>query len=179
MTPGGWFGWSLRALPAQPTQDALPTSLGNLLQFTTRTLSFCIRMRRSPLHHREGRTGYGEASPVESSGGDSLLSAKLGPSQYPGVSKSQQQSPHCSPMAGNVTVAIPKQVLSAPLRGQPSPDQPLPLDISLWPQRPRLAHPSPGLLKRVCPEWKMHCSRPEGSSEERQDGSGLKPPLRG
>lgn len=70
-----------------------------------------------------------------------------------------------SPMAGNVTVAIPKQTLSAGSKGQPPPTQPLPLDISLWPQRPRLAHPSPELLKRVCPEWEMHFSKLEGYSE--------------
>lgn len=43
----------------------------------------------------------------------------------------------------------------------------------LWPQRPRLAHPSPELLKRVCPEGKMHGSRQEGSSEELKRGMGL------
>lgn len=55
------------------------------------------------------------------------------------------------------------------LKGQPLPTshflQAFPVT---W--RPRLAHPSPGLLKRVCPEGKMHGSRQQGSSEKLKRG---------
>lgn len=70
---------------------------------------------------------------------------------------------HCSPLAGNVTVAIPQQLLCARIQRATPPNQPLSSDISCGPEGPRLAHPSPELLKRVCPEGEMHGFRQEGA----------------
>lgn len=133
---------------SQPTH-VLSVSSCNLYQFTTGTLGFLIRMRRSPCSTAKGGMAMEKFLPWDYTGRLGLL-AKLGHSKYQGVSNSQQ-FPHGSPMAGNVTVAIPKQLLFAWLKGQPPPSQSHPSVISLWHRRPRWAHSSSGFaLKGKC-----------------------------
>ena len=97
--------------------------------------------------------------------------SKAGAQRLPGVSHSQQ-SPHCSPVAGNVTAAIPKQPLCALVKRATHSQPATSFRHSLVAPRTKVGTSQPRASERAGPEGMLHGSSQKGNTRrQREDGS--------